>query len=84
MKKWEYRLLVQFWDHEKGGFYWADHETDPRSSQERLDALRRQGWETVLAFPCGARVPQHNYLLKRPAEESVHSAAPSQHAAERQ
>ncbi len=63
MKKWEYRLLVQFWDHEKERFYWADQETDPRSSQKRLDALRRQGWETVLAFPCGERVRQHNCRL---------------------
>jgi hypothetical protein len=69
MKKWEYQLLVEFWDHEKGRFYWADNETDPRDSQERLDALRQEGWETALAFPCGARVRQHNYLLKRPIDE---------------
>jgi hypothetical protein len=65
MKKWEYQLLVQLWDHEKGQFYWADHETDPRSAKERLEALEGEGWQVVSAFPCGTRVPQHNYLLKR-------------------
>ncbi len=71
MKKWEYQLLVQFWDHEKGQFYWADDETDRRNSQERLDALRRVGWETLLSFPCGTRVRQHNYLLRRPIVEGA-------------
>jgi hypothetical protein len=71
IKKWEYRLLVEFWDHEKGGFYWADNETDPRDSQERLAALNQQGWETVMTFPCGARLKQHNYLLKRPVDQNV-------------
>jgi hypothetical protein len=71
MKKWEYKLLVQLWDQQKGRFYWADHETDPRTSQERLDALAQEGWETVSAFPCGAHVTQHNYLLRRPVSESV-------------
>jgi hypothetical protein len=72
MKKWEYQLLVQLWDHEKGGFYWADNERDPRCPQECLDALRRKGWEAVLPFPCGTRVPQHNYLLKRPVVDRAH------------
>jgi len=65
MKQWEYKLLVQLWDHDKQRFYWADHESDPRSSQERVEALRQEGWETVSAFPCGERVRQHNYLLRR-------------------
>ena len=71
MKKWEYRLLVQLWDHEQGRFYWADHESDPRSSQERLEALRQEGWETVSAFPAGMRGSQHNYLLKRSVDTNV-------------
>ena len=70
MKKWEYQLLIQFWDHAKGRLYWADHETDLRDSQERLEALAQEGWETLSAFPCGSRVRQHNYLLRRPLDES--------------
>lgn len=68
MKKCEYRLLVELWDNEKGGFYWADNETDPRTSRERVQALEQDGWETVMEFPCGRRIPQHNYLLKRALE----------------
>lgn len=71
MKKWEYQLLVQLWDHQRQQFYWADHETDPRDSQERVDALQQEGWETVSVFPCGERVRQHNYLLRRPADEHI-------------
>ena len=71
MKKWEYRLLVQLWDHETQRFYWADHETDPRTSKERLHALAQEGWKTVSAFPCGEKVAQHNYLLKRPVDEPI-------------
>jgi len=67
MKKWEYTLLVQLWDPGLGRFYWADHETDPRNSQERLEALAQEGWEVVSAFPCGERVRQQNYLLRRSA-----------------
>jgi len=65
MKKWEYQLLVQLWDHQRGRFYWADNETDPRSPQERLDILAQDGWEVLSTFPCGARFPQQNYLLRR-------------------
>ena len=75
MKKWKYELLVQLWDHEKQQFYWADHETDPRDSQERLEALAQEGWVILSAFPCGGRVTQHNYLLRRPLDESVPSAS---------
>ena len=71
MKKWEYLLLVQLWDHEKQRFYWADHETDSRDSQERLEALAQEGWETLSAFPCGARATQQNYLLKRSVGEQT-------------
>jgi hypothetical protein len=70
MKKFEYKLLVQLWDHEKGRFYWADHETDWRDSGERLDALAQEGWETVSTFPCEGRVAQQNYLLRRPVDEN--------------
>ena len=66
MKKWEYQLLVQLWDHERQRFYWADHETDENSAKERLYALGQEGWQVVSEFPCGARVAQHNYLLRRP------------------
>jgi hypothetical protein len=75
MKKWKYKLLVQLWDREKQQFYWADHETDPRDSRERLNALAQEGWETLSAVPCGGRVTQHNYLLRRPLDEGVHSAS---------
>ena len=68
MKKWEYKLLVQLWDSDKGRFYWADHERDPRNAQERLDALNREGWETVSAFPSGIQGSQRNYLLRRAGE----------------
>jgi hypothetical protein len=71
MKKQEYRLLVQFWDNEEGRLYWADQESDPRSSQERVDALAPEGWETVSAFPCGERIRRQNYLLRRSAGESI-------------
>jgi len=71
MKKWEYTLLIQLWDNEKRRFYWADHESDPRSSQERVDALAQEGWETVSAFPCGERVKQQNYLLRRSAGNNL-------------
>lgn len=69
MKKWEYRLLVALWDHDKGRFYWADNERDQRNSQERLEALAQEGWETVSSFPCGVQVKQQNYLLRRPVTE---------------
>jgi len=71
MKKWEYRLLVALWDRDRGLFYWADNDRDRRNSQERLDALAQEGWETVSSFPCGAQVPQHNYLLRRPVTENL-------------
>ena len=71
MKKWEYTLLVQLWDHDKQCFYWADQELDPRSSQERVAALHQEGWETVSSFPCGDRVRQHNYLLRRAAGVNI-------------
>ena len=67
MKKWQYQLLIQLWDRETQRFYWADSETDPRSSQERIKALEGEGWQVVSSFPCGERVAQHNYLLKRAA-----------------
>jgi hypothetical protein len=69
MKKWEYQLLVQLWDHDRGRFYWADNETDPRSSKERLHALEAEGWQVVSAFPCEGRVAQHNYLLRRSGQD---------------
>ena len=69
MKKCEYRLLVELWDHEEQHFYWADNETDRRNSQERLHALAQEGWETLSAFPCRSSITQHNYLLKRPLEK---------------
>src|SRR5437868_5034607 len=71
MKKWEYTLLVQLWDHETQRFYWADHETDSRTSKERLHALAQEGWKTVSAFPCGERVKQQNYLLRRSAGNNL-------------
>ena len=71
MKKCEYQLLVQLWDHETQRFYWADHESDPRTSKERLHALAQEGWETVSSFPCGERVRQQNYLLRRLAEVNI-------------
>jgi hypothetical protein len=69
MKKWEYKLLVQFWDHDRQRFYWADDERDHRSSQERLKDLEEEGWEMLSAFPCGERVPQQNYLLRRSGQD---------------
>ena len=71
MKKTEYRLLVQLWDLQKGKFYWADNESDPRDAQERLEALHREGWETVSTFPCGSASTQRNYLLQRAVVESL-------------
>ena len=68
MKKWDYQLLVQIWDRQKGRFYWADNETDPRSPEERLEILAQDGWEVLSAFPCGARDTQKNYLLRRPGQ----------------
>jgi hypothetical protein len=65
MKKWDYQLLVQLWDSQRGRFYWADNEMDPRSPQERLEGLEQDGWEILSTFPCGAKDTQQNYLLRR-------------------
>jgi hypothetical protein len=76
MKKWQYQLLIQLWDTQRQRFYWADNETDPRSPQERLDILSGDGWETVSAFPCGARDTQNNYLLRRSAGGNAEGGDP--------
>ena len=71
MTSWDYRVLVRGFD-KKDNFVWVDE--DPRSGEERLNAMGADGWELVQVLTisrpgssgwAGLTTAMH-YIFKRP------------------